>query len=76
MSMGSTRLVILLVAVAFFVVIGLGATGNLLDQAKLSSDTANAAQGVTGVMSPLWMVFIAGILIVGAYALIHAYSSM
>jgi hypothetical protein len=76
--MGNSGLIILLIALAFFVVIGLGATGNLLDQAKDSTDTSvtTAASGVSGVMSPLWMVLAFGILIIGAYCLIHAYSSM
>jgi hypothetical protein len=76
--MGNTGLIILLITLAFFVVVGLSATGGLIDQAKDSSDTSisHAAQGVTGTLQPLWLIFGFGILIIGAYCLIHAYSSM
>jgi hypothetical protein len=76
--MGSTGLIILLVAVSFFVVVGLTATSNLVDNAKLSNDSSitHAVSGASGVMSPLWMVFVCGILIIGAYSVIHAYSNM
>jgi hypothetical protein len=76
--MGSSGLIILLLSIAFFVVVGLTATSHLVDDAKASGDTSTvkAAGGVSGVMQPLWTVFIIGILIVGAYGLIHAYSNM
>ena len=76
--MGNTGLIILLVAVSFFIVVGLGATSNLIDDAKSNTDSTitQAASGVSGVMSPLWTVFIIGILIISMYALINAYSTM
>jgi amino acid transporter len=76
--MGSTGLIILLVTIAFFTVVGLSATSHLVDDAKNSSDTSTikATQGVTGTLQPLWLVFIAGILIIGIYCVIHAYSTM
>jgi hypothetical protein len=76
--MSSTGLIILLIAVGFFVVVGLGATSNLIATAKTNTDSTiqTAASGVSGVMSPLWTVFVISILIIGAYALTNAYSTM
>ena len=76
--MGSSGLVILLIAVAFFVVVGLSATSGLIDDAKASNDThiANAASGASSTMSPLWATFGIGIIIVGVFAVIHSYSKM
>ena len=74
--MGSAGLVILLVAVAFFVVVGISATSNLVDEANNSNDseTANAVTGASDTMSPSWTIMGFGILIIGAYAVIQAYS--
>jgi len=58
------------------VVVGISATSNLLYTAKASTDTSTAASGVSGVMSPLWLIFGFGILIIGVYCVIHAYTNM
>jgi heme/copper-type cytochrome/quinol oxidase subunit 2 len=76
--MGSTGLVILLVAVAFFVVVGINATGNLVGEANTSndSDIASAASGAGTTMGSLWTVFGIAIILIGAYCVIYAYSKM
>jgi hypothetical protein len=64
--MGNTGMIILLIAASLFVVVGITATSNLVDTAKSSNDSTitHTASGVIGIMSPLWEVFIAGILII------------
>lgn len=77
-NMGSSGLVILLVAFAFFVVVGISATSELIGEANESnnSEIATAASGVSSTLSPLWTIMSFGILIIGAYAVIHSYSKM
>jgi heme/copper-type cytochrome/quinol oxidase subunit 2 len=76
--MGSTGLVILLVVACFLVVVGINATSNLVDEANTSNDSeiANAASGAGATMGSLWTVFGICIIIIGAYAVINAYSKM
>lgn len=76
--MGSTGLVILLLCLAFFVMVGLSATSNLIDTAQASNDTGitTAASGASHTLSPLFVVFGICILIVGMYAVIHAFDKM
>lgn len=76
--MGTAGLVILLLAVSFFVVVGLSSTSTLLTEASNSNDTsvANAAHSASSIMSPLFTVFAWGIVIVGIYAVIHSYNAM
>ncbi len=76
--MGSSGLVVLLIAVAFFVVVGISATSTLIDEANQSNDSsvAQAASGVSSTLSPLWTIMSWGIVIVGVYAVIHSYSKM
>lgn len=76
--MSNTGLTILLLSLSFFVVMGLNATSNLLDTAKLSNDssTLQASQGAQSTLSPLWVVLIICVLLIASYALIYAFSSM
>jgi hypothetical protein len=76
--MGSVGLVVLLCCFAFFLVVGLGATSTLIGQAENSNDSSisSAAHGVGSTMTPLWTVFVWGVVIIGIYAVIHSYSTM
>jgi uncharacterized protein (UPF0333 family) len=76
--MSSGGFVILLIAVAFFCVVGISATSTLVDTANESNDSniTQAAQGASSTMGPLWTVMGFGIMIVGIYAAIYAYSHM
>jgi amino acid transporter len=76
--MSSGGFVILLIALSFFVIVGISATSNLVDEANTSNDSniSQAAQGASSTMSPLWVIMGFSIVIIGIYALIHAYSKM
>ena len=76
--MGSTGLIILLVALGLFLFVGISSTSNLIDSAKTSNDnaTVTGATGAGGVIGPLWSVLMWGIIIVSMYCLIYAFSHM
>ncbi len=76
--MSSSGMVVLLVTLAFFVLVGISATSSLVDEANSSNDSGiqTAASGVSSTISPLWTIMGYGILIVGIYAVIQAFSKM
>lgn len=74
--MGSTGLVILLLALSIFLFVGMFATGNLLDSAKADNNTSQAATGAGSTMGALWSALSWGIIIIVLYSLITAFRGM